>query len=113
MHERAQAQRRTSTLAVVSLVFGLLGWTVLPVIGSLIAIVIGHMARRKIRQSFGEIEGDGIAVAGLVLGWVPIILAILTLIVSVFLVAGILTGSIVLVFVALLILAPLMIFSVA
>ena len=113
MHAQAQAQPRTSTLAIVSLVFSLLGWTALPVIGSLIAIVIGHMARREIRQSLGEIEGDSIAVAGLVLGWVPIILTILAFIVSAFLLIGIVTGSIVLVFVALMILAPLMIFGLA
>ena len=104
---------KTSTLAVVSLVFGLLGWTALPIIGSLIAIVTGHMARTEIQQSFDSIQGDGLAVAGLVLGWVPIIIAILAFMVSAFLLLGIVTGSILLVIAALFLLVPLMIFGLA
>lgn len=113
MQTRTQVQPRTSVLAIVSLIFGLLGWMTMPVIGSLIAIVTGHMARRNIRQSFGEIQGDGWAVAGLVLGWVPIILAMLALVFSAFLLLGIVTGSILLVIAALFLLVPLMIFGLA
>lgn len=75
--------RQTSTLAVVSLVFGILGWTLLPFLGSLVAVVCGHMARREIRRAQGGLEGDGMAVAGLVLGYIVIglsLLAVLALI---------------------------------
>lgn len=69
--------KTTSTLAVVSLVAGILGWTLLPLIGSLGAIIAGHMARGEIRRSAGTIDGDGYAIAGLVLGWGSVIVSII------------------------------------
>ncbi len=74
------ATRPTSTTAIISLVSGILGWTLLPFLGSIVAIVCGHMARAEIKRSQGEIQGDGLAIAGLVLGWVSVALAILTVI---------------------------------
>ncbi len=62
--------RQTSTLAIVSLVSGILGWTLLPLVGTLVAIVTGHMARKEIRRSNGQMGGDGLAVGGLLLGWI-------------------------------------------
>ena len=62
--------RQTSSLAVVSLVSGILGWTLVPFIGTLVAIITGHMARSEIRRSNGQLGGDGMAIAGLVLGWI-------------------------------------------
>jgi hypothetical protein len=70
--------RRTSSLAIVSLVTGLLGWTFAPWLGSIIAIITGHMARAEIRRDPAGLEGDGLAVAGLVLGWAMILLTLLT-----------------------------------
>ena len=104
---------KTSTLAVVSLVFGLLGWTALPVIGSLIAIVTGHMARTEIQQSFDSIQGDGLAVAGLVLGWIPIIMLLLAIVAAAFVTAGILSGSIVLLILSFVVAVFLMTFVLA
>ncbi|TAA42400.1 DUF4190 domain-containing protein [Pseudoxanthomonas winnipegensis] len=69
--------RPTSSLAVVSLVFGILGWSLLPTIGALVAIITGHMARAEIRRSQGALDGDGMAVAGLVLGWLHLVLLVL------------------------------------
>ena len=73
------ATRTTSSLAVVSLVSGIMGWTLMPVLGSVVAVVTGHLARAEIRANPGRIEGDGMALAGLVLGWVSIALGVLTL----------------------------------
>ncbi len=39
--------RQNSTLAIISLVAGILGWTLLPFLGSLVAIVTGHLARKE------------------------------------------------------------------
>jgi hypothetical protein len=62
---------RTSTMAIVSLVFGILCWIGLPFIGALVAIICGHCARAEIRRAApGTIEGDGMALTGLILGWV-------------------------------------------
>ena len=73
----ANPGRPTSNLAIFSLVSGLLGWTLLPWLGSLAAVVLGHMARAEIRRSGGTLDGDGLAIAGLVLGWVMIAFSIL------------------------------------
>jgi hypothetical protein len=69
--------RQTSTLAIVSLIFGVLGWTLLPLIGSIVAIVTGHLARGEIRREPERLQGDGLAVGGLILGYVALALAIL------------------------------------
>lgn len=75
-----QPYRQTSSLAVVSLIMGIVGWTVFPFLGSLIAIVTGHMARAEIRRQPQAVEGDGLAVAGLVLGWLAVIGSILVVV---------------------------------
>jgi len=73
--------RQTCTTATISLVFGILSWFALPIIGAVIAIVCGHMARAEIRRSANTLEGDGLAVGGLVLGYLH--LAIILLIICV------------------------------
>ena len=73
------AGRQTNTLAIVSLVAGIAGYVIPhPFIGGLVAIITGHMARRQIRQT-GE-DGAGLALAGLVLGYIHLALSILLVI---------------------------------
>jgi hypothetical protein len=72
----APVARPTSTLAIVSLVAGVLGWILLPFVAGVAAVVSGHMARAEIRRSNGALDGDGLAVTGLVLGWVNVLLAV-------------------------------------
>ena len=81
--------RKTSTLAIVSLVAGILGWTLLPWLGSIGAIITGHMARGEIRRSAGTIDGNGYAIAGLVLGWGSVIVTIIGILVAVMFFGGI------------------------
>ncbi len=69
----------TSTLAIVSLVFGILAWVLIPIIGAIVAIITGHMARGEIRRSGGTLGGDGMAVAGLVLGYISLLLGLAAL----------------------------------
>ena len=71
--------RTTSSLAIVSLVSGIVSWVVLPLIGSIVAIITGHMARAEIRRSGGTLEGDGLAIGGLVLGYLQIAFGILAI----------------------------------
>jgi multidrug efflux pump subunit AcrB len=68
--------RLTSTLAIASLISGILGWTLAPFLGSLVAIVTGHMARKEIRRD-PSLGGDSMAVIGLVLGWVAVLAVLL------------------------------------
>lgn len=82
---------RTSSLAVVSLIFGILAWVppVLPFIGAVVAVVCGHTARAEIRRAPpGSMEGDGMALAGLILGWIQIGCMIIALAVVVLVIAG-------------------------
>lgn len=69
--------RETNSLAVVSLIAGILGWTLMPMLGSLGAIVTGHLARAQIRRQPQRFQGDGLAVGGLILGWAAVVLAVL------------------------------------
>jgi len=78
-----------SSLAVVSLVCGLLGWTLLPFLGSIVAIITGHMARAEIRRNPEALDGDGLAIAGLVLGWVSVALGLLAIVALVLFFGGI------------------------
>ena len=79
--------RQTSTLAIVSLIAGILGWTLVPFFGSIAAVICGHMARKEIRLAPDRLEGDGLAIAGLVIGYLALAMAVLAVI-AVFLFFG-------------------------
>lgn len=69
----------SSTTAIISLVSGILGLTLLPFVGSIVAVITGPMAKREIRESGGALGGEGIATAGIIIGWIGIILGILAI----------------------------------
>ena len=69
---------RTNTLAVVSLVSALVGMFVVPLIGSIVAVITGHMSLGQLKTS-GE-QGRGLALAGTIIGWVGIGFAVLGII---------------------------------
>ena len=81
---------QTNGLAVASMVLGIVGIVVVPLIGSILALVFGYQAHGQIRDSHGRQSGGGYATAGIVLGWVGIALGILMIIafVSLFSVAS-------------------------
>ena len=72
----------TSGLATASLIFGILGLTLLPTLGSVVAVILGHMAKSEINSSAGQLEGSGLATAGLVLGYIGLGLTLLGLVVG-------------------------------
>lgn len=78
--------RPTNTMAIVAVVSGVLGVTFLPVVGSIAAIITGHMARREIAQT-GE-EGSALALIGLILGYGILALMLLGVIAFFVFVAG-------------------------
>ncbi len=67
----------SSSMAVVSLVAGILGLSLFPFIGSIVAVITGNMAKNEIRDSRGALGGEGLAKAGVILGWIGIILGVL------------------------------------
>lgn len=69
----------TSGLAIASLVLGIGGLTLLPLLGSIVALILGYMARKEIRQRPDELSGDGLAIAGIVMGWIAVAVSVLGL----------------------------------
>jgi hypothetical protein len=72
----------TSGLAIASLLLGIGGLTIVPLLGSILAVILGYMARNEIRQRPDELTGDGLALTGIVLGWIAIGLSILGLLIG-------------------------------
>ncbi len=81
--------KQTNNLAIISLISGILGWTMLPWLGSIVAIVTGHMARAEIARNPETMEGDGLAVGGLVLGWSMVVLSFIGLMLVILFFGGI------------------------
>ena len=69
----------TNALAVISMAFGIASWCILPMLGAIVAIVCGHLARSEIRRASGAMNGDGFAIAGLVLGYLQLALTLLAI----------------------------------
>jgi hypothetical protein len=74
-----QQPTRTNGLAVSSLICGLVWFWWL---GSACAIVFGHVALNQIKRSEGRQTGSGMAIAGLVLGYLALVVLVITLIVA-------------------------------
>ena len=73
------APQTNSTMAIISLVAGILGLTLFPIIGSIVAVITGPMAKKEIQASGGAMTGEGLATAGQVMGWIGIGLTVLGL----------------------------------
>jgi hypothetical protein len=70
---------QTSTLAIVSLIAGLLGFAGFPIIASIIAIITGAMARQETRAVPPRATGDGMATAGIIMGAIQLVLVVIGL----------------------------------
>jgi hypothetical protein len=79
------ASEGTSGNAIASLVLGIAGLVIFPLVPSILAIVLGQSAKRDIRQRPG-LGGEGLATAGIVLGWVGVVLVTLAVVLIVMLV---------------------------
>jgi hypothetical protein len=71
-------QTTTNGLAIAAMVLGIV-WVYW--VGSILALIFGYIARRQIKQR-GQ-NGDGMAIAGIVLGWVGIASLIVIIIVAI------------------------------
>lgn len=68
---------RTSGLAIASV--AAVFWTPL-----IIPIFLGHLAKKEIRESQGNLTGDGLATAGLALGYIALTLFVLLIALATF-----------------------------
>ena len=69
----------TSTLAIISLIAGILSFVMLPLIGAVIAIWTGYEARKETCSVPPRATGDGLATAGIILGWIHVGLFVVAL----------------------------------
>jgi hypothetical protein len=67
----------TNGLAIASLVLSLLG---LFFVGSILGIIFGFVARSQIRQSGGMQKGDGMALAGIIIGFATLVITLIVII---------------------------------
>jgi hypothetical protein len=65
-------RQAVNTKAIASFVLGVLGLTAVPFVGSLLALVFGYTARQELDRAASPDEGRGLAIAGIVLGWVGV-----------------------------------------
>jgi len=78
----AYQPRKTDGGAITSMVLGIASFVLcLSIFTGIPAIILGHISRSKIKKSMGRLQGDGLALTGLILGYIsllfiPIIAAI-------------------------------------
>ena len=72
-----QTVPHTPAVAIWSLILAVLSFTCGWLFTAIPAVICGHIARLKIRKSGGVLGGKGIATAGLVLGYIALVLGIL------------------------------------
>ena len=66
----------SSTLALISMIAGILGFTALPILGGIIALFTGYAARKETRAVPPKFSGDGLATAGIIMGWIQVVLTV-------------------------------------
>ena len=78
MEHTAYNTEKRSYLGITSLLLSLAGFTILPVVGSIAAILTGNTA---LKEPAGE--NDGFAKAGVFLGWLNLVLCVILAVVAV------------------------------
>jgi hypothetical protein len=82
---------KTNTLAIISLVASIAGIVILWGIGSIAGVICGHISLSQIKKT-GE-QGRGMAVAGLIVGYVGIALALIGVIIFFAIFAAVMANS--------------------
>ena len=72
-------QKQTVGVAIASLVLGILGMIMIGPLGSIPAVICGHIALSRIKKNPDTLTGDGLALTGLILGYVQIGLMLMIL----------------------------------
>lgn len=67
----------TNGLALASLICSIASFVLLPGVAAVLGVVFGHLALGQIRESQGHEEGRGMAMTGLILGYVNLALCVL------------------------------------
>ncbi|MDO9542911.1 MAG: DUF4190 domain-containing protein [Kiritimatiellia bacterium] len=75
--------KTNAPLAIWSLILGILSIFACGPLTGIPAIICGHMARAKIKAEQETLTGDGMALAGLIMGYFSIVVFILLIIVGI------------------------------
>jgi hypothetical protein len=89
----ASPVQETNVWAIVSLISGILAWVGIFGLGGVAAVICGHVAINQIHASSGRMGGEGLATAGLVLGYLNLALALVALCLLVLVMVGVITGA--------------------
>ncbi len=65
-------EKRTPGIAITSLVLGIFSLCCTGILTAIPAVICGHVARSKINRSGGTLGGGGVALAGLITGYIGI-----------------------------------------
>jgi Tfp pilus assembly protein PilE len=72
----------TDGKAIGSLVCGIASVTIFSILAGIPAIILGHISRSDIRKSEGRLKGEGLALAGLIMGYISLAIIPLILIIA-------------------------------
>ncbi len=79
---------QSSSLAVISLISGIASFFIVPLLGAIAAIITGGMAKKEIRASQGRMKGEGMATAGIIMGWINVALMVVGICLTVLILVG-------------------------
>jgi hypothetical protein len=88
-----RAPQPTDGMAVAALVLGIGSFFMCPLVGAVLAVIFGYMARQNIRNSGGTLGGEGFATAGIILGFIHLGLLLLVVIIVVIVVFAVGTST--------------------
>lgn len=85
-----EPKKKFSYWAIISLIAGILNFKY-PPLGAIAALITGYVARNEIRDSNGTMDGNGMATAGIVLGWIGIVFSVIVFVLVVLLIIGVIS----------------------
>jgi hypothetical protein len=65
-------------MAVAALICSIASWVVCPVAPAVVALILASNARKKIAESGGRLDGEGLCTAATIVAWINIGAAVLT-----------------------------------
>lgn len=83
----------TTPWAIVSLISGIASYIIVPLIGAVVALITGYIAKKEIRNSSGSVSGGGMATVGIVLGWMNIVFALLAICLVILMYTGVIGSA--------------------
>lgn len=76
-YQQYQMRPQTEGKATAALVLGILSLVCFGILAGIPAIILGHISRGNIRRSMGRLSGEGMALAGLIMGYLSVFVTLL------------------------------------